>query len=392
MTPSLRCLVPFTYLELAPGGEVYCCCPQWTKAGPIGNLKKEPIEKIWNSVIAERVRSCVYAHNLEIVCNQKYCPIFLGQKKHSLPKWLKVEPGIRPILNDLREKKTHLSSGPIDILVADSGQCNLRCKMCLSNEKFIPNDDNLSKKIFEEVLPKLLPSARYLTLCGNGEVFYRQQTREFLRKFNPRKYPQLSFNILSNGILLNQRMWDSIKHNRINSISISIDAATKQTYNKIRLGGNWERLQKNLLFLAKLRRQVKFKSFRINMVVMRSNYHEMKQFARLGIRLGCDTVLFSKIYGHFTLGCLQENINFLRGESKIFQEIRKILSDPIFKHPAMNTVQLANYKNYRLTPEERLTTRLNHLKRSLLFPLYRLYYLLPRRYRPFQYLKVKKEA
>jgi len=42
---KLKCLYPFTYFEINTQGWVYVCCPAWTKAGPIGNIKRNHLRK-----------------------------------------------------------------------------------------------------------------------------------------------------------------------------------------------------------------------------------------------------------------------------------------------------------------------------------------------------------
>ena len=381
---KLKCLYPFTYFEINTQGWVYVCCPAWTKAGPIGNIKKKSFEEIWNSPKAQKIRGNIYQNNLKEICNEQYCPVYLSSKNLSLKKWQKINPEIKPILKDLKNKKTKLSSGPINVNIADSGKCNLRCKMCISNQDFNPPDEKLSKRIFNDVLPKLLKDIRILTFSGNGEVFFRKESREFLENFNQDKYPKLEFNILSNGLLLNEKAWEKIKHNRFNAISISIDAANPETYKKIR-GGNWDILQNNLKLLGKLRKENEFKWFQINFVVMKSNYKEIKDFALMGKKLGCDQVVFSKIFGH-TPGCLEENIN-LFPNPKIFLKIKEILKEPIFKNHIINITELKVYKEYKFNKKEKIKDIKNKIKKSLVAPLFKIYYKIPLRYRPLRYLK-----
>ena len=76
-------------------------------------------------------------------------------------------------------------------------------------------------------------------------------------------------------------MWDTMPniHQYVKCIEISIDAATKLTYEtKVRLGGVWETLIQNLLFLSKLEsvERVVF-----SMTVSKNNYKEMYMFWEL---------------------------------------------------------------------------------------------------------------
>ena len=73
-------------------------------------------------------------------------------------------------------------------------------------------------------------------------------------------------------------MWKRVKaiHPYVNSCEVSIDAATKETYEtKTRIGGKWDVLVDNLEFITKIK-TIKFFSF--SFVVQDSNFKEMKLF------------------------------------------------------------------------------------------------------------------
>lgn len=351
---KIRCLFPFVYLQLDHSGRIFICCPAWTKAGPVGNIFKNDILQIWNSPKAQFIRRQIYKNRLETICHRQYCPFYLANKNQPLEEWLKEFPFFAGVKEEILKRKTKLSSPPLYVELADSGECNLRCKMCVSNSRFIPSDPKLTKLIFQKVLPRILPGAARIALCGNGEVFFRPETIKFLADFPSRCYPHLCFNLLTNGLLFDEKMWEKIKHNQFDSISVSLDAASKTTYEKIR-HGDWNRLQKNLKLISRLRKQGKFLWFQINFVVMRSNYREMAEFVRLGIKLGCDRVQFTRIFGE-TIGCLEENFNLVN-DQKIINEIRQFLKEPVFSHPSVDIIQMRPYINFQPNWGDRLGWR-----------------------------------
>jgi MoaA/NifB/PqqE/SkfB family radical SAM enzyme len=105
--------------------------------------------------------------------------------------------------------------------------------------------------------------------------------RNYLRNFNPKKYPNLkSIHLHTNASMWNKDMWDSMPnvHKYIHTCEISIDAGTKETYEtKTRLGGNWENLINNLKFISTLPNM----SVKTSFVVQDSNYMEMETFYNL---------------------------------------------------------------------------------------------------------------
>ena len=109
---------------------------------------------------------------------------------------------------------------------------------------------------------------------------------------------------LTNGMLFNERKWNEIRKFTDAKImmTVSIDAATKESYESIRRGGNFDVLQKNMEYAAQLRKKGDLSYLRFNFVVQKMNYKEMPQFVKWGMDLGIDEVFFTKIlnWGTYT--------------------------------------------------------------------------------------------
>ena len=68
-------------------------------------------------------------------------------------------------------------------------------------------------------------------------------------------------------------------HPYVKTCEISIDAATKETYeNKTRIGGNWDELIDNLKFISTIST---LKRVKTSFVVQKDNFKEMRQFYEL---------------------------------------------------------------------------------------------------------------
>ena len=77
----------------------------------------------------------------------------------------------------------------------------------------------------------------------------------------------------------------------LNVLNISIDGATKETYEKLRLGGLWEKIIENLQFIKE---QKKFPVY-LHMVVQKDNWHEMGKMLELADQYNFDKVYFNEI-------------------------------------------------------------------------------------------------
>jgi MoaA/NifB/PqqE/SkfB family radical SAM enzyme len=79
---------------------------------------------------------------------------------------------------------------------------------------------------------------------------------------------------------------------RIDVLNISIDGATKSTYELLRRGGQFEKLLENLEFIKHYHEQFRI---RFHMVVQKSNWHEMNKMLELADRFNAHEVIFNRI-------------------------------------------------------------------------------------------------
>jgi hypothetical protein len=124
--------------------------------------------------------------------------------------------------------------------------------------------------------------ARKLAITGSGDPWASKSFRKFLFEFDPKLWPNLDdIYLTTNANLFNEKNWKRIEkaHPYVKSVEISIDAATKNTYeNKTRIGGNWEVLMENLDFISTI---PTIQNLRCSFVTQLDNYNEMREFAEL---------------------------------------------------------------------------------------------------------------
>lgn len=383
---SVKCLAPFMSLQFVSYGFVRSCCTSWSKLGPIGNLNQDTdILAIWNSERIQRIRKAIIEDRMETVCHMHICPHALEKKNIVLDNINTNDPNFKYLINQIKNGETKLDRPPLKILISDSGECNLSCIMCTSNNKYAKYNSAFSQNLFNEILPKALPFAMRINLNGNGDPFFRKETRDFL--INPKNnelYPNLTIDLVTNGLLFNEGIWERIKHNKFNSINVSCDGATKQTYENVRCNGKWEILLKNLKLISKLRKQEIFKSFSISFVVIKRNHSEMVRFIDVMSEFEPDEIRFQRVTG---LIKVSENINFTKNIAA-FSTIGNLLQDNRCKQKNVNTLALDFCKAFRNTEASVFDkARTNFLillfsipmrnfykLRRHLVPLYHLYY------------------
>ena len=313
-------------MEFGNEGLVRSCCPVYTKMKETGNIKYENIEEIWNGKKMRRMRRLMLLGDISKICFP-YCP------------WLASKPIViddlcESLKEDLKAGNTVLRLHPRWFRLSNWGACNLRCIMCRSHtdvskvpDYVVKTHDNLKDFLTKEV-------NFYLT--GDGDFLARSDTRDFLRTFPQDKYPNVRFSIITNALLL-PKYWNDIKHCKYTWIHVSVDAATKDTYEKIRRGARWERLMETFELLKKLKEAGRFRHVIISMTVMRSNYKEIPAFVKMARQNGF-LPFFGRIYG--SRG--DENI-FEMNDEEALEDLRRILSDPDIYREDIDLIRLSEF-------------------------------------------------
>lgn len=373
-------------LQFVSYGFVRSCCTAWSKLGPIGHLHNDrDIIAIWNSDRIQRIRRAVIEDRMETVCNLDICPHALEKKNIVLDQIVTDDPNFKHLIEQIKRGETKLDRPPLKILISDSGECNLRCIMCTSNNRYAAFNPEFARRLFEEILPQALPYAMRLNLTGNGEPLFRRETREFLmNQANAINYPNLKIDLVTNGLLLNESMWEKIKHNRFFSINVSCDAANRETYEAVRVNGNWDVLLKNLQLISDLRKQGIFNRFSVSYVVIKKNHTEIEEFIQTMSAFQPDEIRFQRATGMISV---RENINFTKDKSA-YKTIANLQEKEIFHEKHVNARALDVYTNYKDSNTaliQKINTRLLVILfsfpmryfykiRKHLVPLYRVFY------------------
>jgi len=268
------------------------CCPTWLFP-PYNTFDKIVSEKesgkldimdFWNSDEMVTFRKSIVDGTYSF-CNKETCPSYLSGALKPLPN------RARELIN---KGVYEMDYPPIHILANIDLSCNLSCPSCRKSPDMVSN-----QKSYARMVSILSSGVTSIYVNGTGELFKNRYLLDALNEISEQAYPNLKkIEIITNGTLLNNTMWSSLSEGFrrvIKSISVSVDAGTEQTYKKIRVGGNFDRLVSNLHFIGKLRKEKKIENFVISMVLQKNNTHELLDFCKLAKQVGVDGVCILKI-------------------------------------------------------------------------------------------------
>lgn len=314
---GLECRTMLNHLEIFSGGNTRCCCTTFVRQN-LDNIFEKDSEGLWHSKLHKVM--CLSTENRTYsFCDKSMCPLFVSKK---------CEEG-----KEIERPYRQMSPMPEVLALGHDSSCNLSCGTCRKEVHFAKGKElEQVRRITEQIMDEYLPSCRFLILAGDGEVFTSPSYRAIYQSeaCNP-DY----IRILTNGTLFMPRNWEAFAKGKSGKImlTVSVDAASKQTYEKIRRNGNFDILRKNMEFAAALRKTGELCYFRMNFVVQRDNYQEMVPFVQWGEALGVDEVFFTKIlnWGTYTVDEFAQ-ISMMEPDGVTPKaELKEVLDHPVMK-------------------------------------------------------------
>jgi wyosine [tRNA(Phe)-imidazoG37] synthetase (radical SAM superfamily) len=141
-----------------------------------------------------------------------------------------------------------LDDYPPCVQIEPSSLCNYRCVMCYQTDrKFFSNQNEsmgmMTIDMFRQLIDELEGKVEAITLASRGEPLLNKNFPAML-EYCKGKFLALKVN--TNASLLNEKMVHSLLSNEVQTVVFSIDAADKETYEKIRVNGVFEKILRNL--------------------------------------------------------------------------------------------------------------------------------------------------
>jgi MoaA/NifB/PqqE/SkfB family radical SAM enzyme len=362
-----RCGHPWQTVLISNEGQVLPC---GHGSKPVGDLRSERFDSIWNGQVMQEVRHCVSNGVVHPVCLSAQCPFQVADAAFPPPDqplsldeavgdafdeehYLSAHPDVRqavaighltsglehfirfgksegrahrllppdasrqptlgcPTPNQdppAKRPATHLLAAfkaqlqgrtvvenpPIEVSIAVTNSCNLKCVMCPQGRDLVANQNHLPQPIANAIIP-VINRARRVILSGIGEPLLAP-TFSFLLDALDKSTGQFS-RAHSNGLLMTPALADKILDSGLKELSFSLDAAREDTYRRIR-GASFDKALDGVrsLVVARTRRRESPLRIYINLILMRENQDEVEDFVALGKRLGVDAVAFSQLFG-----------------------------------------------------------------------------------------------
>jgi radical SAM protein with 4Fe4S-binding SPASM domain len=170
--------------------------------------------------------------------------------------------------------------------------CNLQCKECSVHLiRDVVNPIPMRRETLHAVARQVFPYANDVNFAALAEPWMSPVIEEAMDLARQQGVPFLQ--MISNGLLLTERRARKLIEIRFDRLSVSTDAATPETYRRIR-GSNFAKVIENLERLRdlKIRLGTRKPALKFNFVMLRSNLHEMPAMVDLAHELGAEMIDF----------------------------------------------------------------------------------------------------
>jgi len=159
---------------------------------------------------------------------------------------------------------------------AITARCNLSCKHCRGFPKGEVSTER-AKKLIDEIAG-LRPG---WVIVEGGEPLLRPDLFELLRLMRQR---QLEVHLITNGMLITPQIIPTLKQLEV-KVMVSIDGATKATYEAIRDGADFDTVVQSARTYA-----TEGLLEAINITLLKANYREIPEFFELAVSIGVKRV------------------------------------------------------------------------------------------------------
>ena len=150
-----------------------------------------------------------------------------------------------------------LGTYPMQVGIELTNNCNLRCVMC-PHPRMTRQKGFMSEYLFKKIIDEIKGKSEFLYLYGMGESLLHPK---FFEMAEYAVKNGLTTSLSTNLTLLNEERSRKLLESGIDFIVLALDGINKNTYEMIRVGGQFERNLANVKRFLRLKYELKAKCF-----------------------------------------------------------------------------------------------------------------------------------
>jgi radical SAM protein with 4Fe4S-binding SPASM domain len=152
------------------------------------------------------------------------------------------------------KKQTKLHYYPLSLWIEPTNVCTLKCVMCPS--RMIPKDETgfMSLETFKGIVDQTKEYVSDFYLFLGGESLLNKDIFEMIKYAKKRKIRCI---LHTNATILTKEKSLQLIDSGIDYVSFSFDGYDKETYESIRIGGNYEKVMENIISFLKIKKTMR---------------------------------------------------------------------------------------------------------------------------------------
>lgn len=187
---------------------------------------------------------------------------------------------------------------PPYIEIETTTACNLRCLIC-EHTYWQEKNINMSYDQFKSILDQF-PGLKWIGLTGIGESFLN---KDFMRILELVKSRNIYVEMFDTFYFIDDKTAERLVDLQVDKMIPSIDGATAETYNQIRVGSDFDKITKNVKALidCKKRKRAHFPELDFHFIINKLNVHEIPKYVDYvyGLTGGEAQILFTRLLHNF---------------------------------------------------------------------------------------------
>jgi MoaA/NifB/PqqE/SkfB family radical SAM enzyme len=181
------------------------------------------------------------------------------------------------------------------VYLEPTSACNLRCRTCVRTTWTEPTgfmELSTFRKLLDDL--KRFPSLQEMAFWGVGEPLYHGDIVEMVALAHARG---LRTEIVTNGVLLDRPMAKGLVKAGLDTLVVSVDGVTSESYVDIRCGGDLTLVKDNVMELRRVREELSRKNPEVGLefVVMRRNVDQLPELAYTAFSLGATFIVVTNL-------------------------------------------------------------------------------------------------
>jgi len=185
------------------------------------------------------------------------------------------------------KKAIYWGSPPV-VMIEPTNICNLKCPLCpTGNDTLKRTKGYMTFDVFKKIIDDIHKTAFMIVLWNQGEPYLNNDFSKMVKYASDHKL----FTLVSTNGNIGYNS-EEIVRSGLDSMIVSLDGTTQETYNKYRVNGVLEKVLDNVTNIVKTRNKLKSRNplIRWQFLVMKHNEHELEDIRKMASELGVDNL------------------------------------------------------------------------------------------------------